>query len=451
MQRERGRLGPAQRFDPAQLLILTSWAYIVLPRLIQTFTASKYRTAVSDSIPASHLSLMSSRALGLALLGLSLAIVVQRARDLPSNRGLALVLLLAPWVYMVTWNYYLGTRPRIETLLFPAVVLAAWALRPRLDQLALLGWLTGVTALIGVLLGVLLPDKGLFTSAAGGFIAPEKEILPWGILIGPFSDGNNYGQFLALGLPAVALVRNRLSRALLALLVVFAVVWTSSRSSLAAIAVGAFVLLVLGARHPVTRRTLARVAVAATAGVLIALPLTTRSDTAFTNRGYIWRISLQAWQQAPWLGHGSTWYSQIGQYVNSLPSSAFHGHNQLVQTLVVGGLAYLVLTAAMFGVLVYASGNWALYGIGYPAVFMAMFYVSATLEVSFGVVDRSFLVAVTWLPMAFFVFADRAPTLPVIRVQHARSGGSGAGAGRAPADPGPLTGALDLGGGVGKP
>ena len=194
-----------------------------------------------------HLSLMSSRALGLALLGLSLAIVVQRARDLPSNRGLALVLLLAPWVYMVTWNYYLGTRPRIETLLFPAVVLAVWALRPRLDRLALLGWLTGVTALIGVVLGAFLPSKGILTAAAGGFIAPEKEILPWGILIGPFSDGNNFGQFLALGLPAVARVRNRLSRALLALLIVFAVVWTSSRSSLAAIAVGAFVLLVLGA------------------------------------------------------------------------------------------------------------------------------------------------------------------------------------------------------------
>ena len=73
MQRERERFGPAQRFDPAQLLILTSWAYIVLPRLIQTFTASKYRTEISDSIPVSHLSLMSSRALGLALLGLSLA------------------------------------------------------------------------------------------------------------------------------------------------------------------------------------------------------------------------------------------------------------------------------------------------------------------------------------------------------------------------------------------
>jgi O-antigen ligase len=411
-----------QWFDSTQLLILTSWAYVVVPRLVQTMTASKYRTSVSDSIPVSQLSLMSTRILGLALLGLALTIIVQRARDLPSNLGLALILMLAPWVFMISRDYYLGTRPRIETLLYPAVILAVWALRPRLDRLALLGWLTGLTALIGVLLGVFLPSKGIFTSVEGSLIAPEKQILPWGVLVGPFSDGNNYGQFLTLGLPAVALIRNRNSRVLLAVLITFTVLWTSSRSSLTAIVVGGLVFAVLGVSNPVTRRTLARVMVVVTAVVMVALPLVTTRDDAFTNRGYIWRISLDIWQRDPWFGYGSSWYSQIGQYVNSLPSSAYHGHNQFVQTLVVGGVVYLLLTGAMFVVLVYFAGNWALHNVAYPAVFMAMFHVSATMEVSFGVVDRSFLIAVTWLPMAFFVFAERGPSLPTVKVSRARTG-----------------------------
>jgi O-antigen ligase len=409
-----------QWFDPTQLLILISWAYVVVPRLIQTLTASKYNGSVASSIPATAASLMAARFLGLALLGLTLMIVVQRARDLPSNKGLALVLLLVPWVYMVSRDYYLGSLPRIETLLYPAIILAVWALRPKLDRLALLGWLTGLAALIGVLLGIFLPSKGIYTSMGGDFISPEKQILPWGILIGLFNGGNNFGQFLILGLPAVAFIRNRSSQILLVSFISFTVLWTSSRSSLIAIAVAGLVLVLHRIRNPVTRRTLARSGVVATAMVLVGLPLITSTDGAFTNRGYIWRVSLDIWQRSPWFGYGSSWYSQIGQYVNSLPGSAYHGHNQFVQTLVVGGVVYLAVTAGMFIVLVYSSGNWALHKVIYPTVFLMMLFISATLEVSFGTVDRSFLSVVTWLPMAFIVFAERGSSLPTIKVRRSQ-------------------------------
>lgn len=411
-------------FSTARLLVLVSWCYVILPRLIQTLSAPKYRTAVSNGITQSHLSLLADRGLGLTLLALCAGIVLRRARNLPSDRGVPLLLLLAPWAAMMSRDVYLGTRPQIETLLYPAVVLAVWTLRPSLADLSLLGWLTGVTALIGMLIGVLAPSRGVLTAASGGLVAPAKEILPLGILVGPFSDGNNFGQFLVLGLPAVALVRNLPARALLSVLVTFAVVWTSSRSSLAAIGLAAVTAAMLGVRHPVTRRTLARLAVVATGAVLVALPLMTSGDGAFTNRGYIWRVSLRAWRDDPWLGHGSRWYSVVGQYVNALPSSAFHGHNQFVQTLVAGGLVYLVLTVGMFSTLVHACGTWALYRVTYPAIYLCVFFVSATLEVSFGVVDRGFLIAVTWLPMAFFAFADRRPLLPVIRVPHPGSTGT---------------------------
>ena len=47
-----------------------------------------------------------------------------------------------------------------------------------------------------------------------------------------------------------------------------------------------------------------------------------------------------------------------------------------------------------------------------PAVFLTMLLVSCTQEVSFGVVDRAFLLCVTTLPIAVILFAPatRTPT-----------------------------------------
>jgi O-antigen ligase len=120
-------------------------------------------------------------------------------------------------------------------------------------------------------------------------------------------------------------------------------------------------------------------------------------------------MSLQAWSRDPLFGLGSNWYQAIGKYANLLPSTAFHGHNQFVQTLVVGGIVNLVLVVAMVLVLVVRAARWSRVPVLYPATFLAMLFVTCTLEVSFGFVDRGFLLAVTVIPVAFIAFGTEPP------------------------------------------
>ncbi|HET9657912.1 MAG TPA: O-antigen ligase family protein [Kineosporiaceae bacterium] len=393
------------RRDPAGWLVLTSWAVVVLPRLVQTFTVTKYRATVGAGVPESPWSVQAERGLEVVLILLCTGIVARRARSLPTRGGLRLAVLLAPWGFMILRDLSQGTGPKIASVVYPFVVVAVWALQPRLTALRPLGVLVGLTAALSLALGVLTPERAIFTSFTGDQISPTKQLLPWGVLIGPFSDPNNLAQFLVLGLPAVSLLRGWLQRAGFAVLTVCAIVWTSSRSSLGAVAAAALVSLLLVPLRPVTRRLVARAVALVLATALVAVPLTTQDDSAFTNRGFIWRQGLRTWGEAPWLGHGSNWYAEAGRYVNSLGQLAFHGHNQFVHTLVTGGLVYLALMVLLILVLVSAAGTWAEQGNGYPAVYLAGFLVSCTLEVSFGVVDRSFLLAVTVVPMAFFAFA----------------------------------------------
>lgn len=406
--------------DPARLLVSLSWAVVVVPRLVQTFTSSKHRASVGAGIPESALSVQTSRLLELSLLALCLGIVLRRARRLPLDRLPTLAVIVAPWFFMLLRDLSLGTEPKIASILFPFVALAVWVLRPPIERLGLLGVLVGWTALLSLALGVLAPDRGVFTEATGQEITPTKQLLPWGVLIGPFTDPNNLGQFLVLGLPAVALVRGRATRVWIVLVTMAALVWTSSRSSLGTVAAGALAAAVLAHLHPVTKRTIGRLLVVHLAAAPVLVPLLVTSDTAFTNRGYLWKHGFITWRESPWLGHGSAWYSENGKFANALGQLAFHGHNQFIHTLVTGGLLYLALTAALMVALTYVAGVWAHRRVTYPVVYLCMFLVSCTLEVSFGVVDRGFLLAVTILPMSFFAFARREDTLPVLRIHHRR-------------------------------
>jgi O-antigen ligase len=339
-------------------------------------------------------------------------VVAQRLRELPGDRRQALVLLLAPWVYLVCRDLYADTSPRLGSLLYPLVVIAVWVLRPRLDRLSLLGYLVGLTAVLSLAIAAFRPDKGLFTAVSGRLIAPDKQIVPLGVLVGPFTDGNNLAQFLVIGLATIGLVPRRGRRLLLGACTAFAIVFTSSRSSLAAMVAALLVGLVMAALPRVGRAVVGSVAVAIAITVMASLPLLTHDDAAFTNRGAVWRVGLREWSTDPFFGLGSRYYVTIGQFANALGGTAFHGHNQLVQTLVTGGLVYLALTAAMMATLVAAAVRWARWGRSVPVALLVAFFLSCTLEVSFGVVDRGFLFAVTVVPMAVLVFAPPAQTQP---------------------------------------
>jgi O-Antigen ligase len=402
----------SRRLDASAVLIVLAWAYVVAPRLTQSLTAPKYRTAVTEPVPYSTQASLMEYASALLLAGWCVLVVAQRLPELPGDRRQALVLLLAPWVYLVCRDLYADTSPQLGSLLYPLAVIAVWVLRPRLDRLSLLGYLVGLTALLSLAIAALRPDKGLLTAVSGRPIEPDKQILPLGILVGPFTDGNNLAQFLVLGLATIGLAPHRGRRLLLGACTAFAIVFTSSRSSMAAMVAALLVGLVLAALPRMGRAVVGSVAVAMAVTLVALLPLLTHGDKAFTNRGAVWRVGLREWSTDPFFGLGSRYYSTIGQFANALGGNAFHGHNQLVQTLVTGGLVYLALTAAMMATLVAAAVRWARWGRSAPVALLVAFFVSCTLEVSFGVVDREFLFAVTVVPMAVLAFAPPPQTQP---------------------------------------
>jgi O-antigen ligase len=408
--------GARRRFqvEAMHVLILVAWAGVVVPRLMNSLLTEKHRVSVGEEQESAHVAVLAQRGLNFLLMALCVAIFLRNLRNLPTDRRLSLVVLIAPWVYLISRDLYIVGHPKLAVLLYPLLVLAVWSLRPGLGHLVLTGWLTALFVLLNLGLAIVLPAKGLFSSSAGELIAPEKQILPWGVLVGIFTQGNVLGVFLVLALPAVVLIRSPLNRLWIGALASFALVWTSSRSSLAALIMIVVVFVGLAALRASARGVFAAVTLIIFTAAVALIPITTTSNQAFTNRGYIWRTSLASWAEDPWFGLGSHWYSQIGQFVNALPGTAYHGHNLFVHALVTGGLIYVTLLTLMVLCLIYYAIVWAIRGVGYPLAFLVAFLVSATLEVPFGVVDNSALYAVTVLPMAVIVFSV-LPANPLLR------------------------------------
>jgi hypothetical protein len=397
------------RTDSTTMLILLVWGYVLVPRIVQTMTAPKYRATISDPIPVSSLGQLAERGLAVALGGFCVLVVLRGTVALPTRHRLALLALLTPWIYMVSRDVYADVSPDRDALLFPLLVLAVWVLQPPVRRLALLGWLVGFTSVLSVLLGAFLPMQGILVTPTGAFVDPEKQLIPIGILIGPFTDGNNLGQFLLAGMAWVALVPRRIPRLVLLAATAAAIVWSGSRSSMLAVLIGALAALLLVVAARPSRQSLTVVVVGAVALAVTALPLFTTDVSAFTNRGQIWISSLQGWTANPVFGLASNWYVDAGELNNGLGGFAYHGHNQFVQTLATGGLIYLALTGVLLLATGLAAGRQAAHDTLVPAVFLTMLLVSCTQEVSFGVVDRAFLLCVTTLPIAVVLFADPHP------------------------------------------
>ena len=223
----------------AVALLALTWVWMVAPRILQSLLAPKYRSTVGLLAPPTHpLAGHATTLLTFALLALCVWIIVDTLGD-PVERPLVpLSLMLAPWGYLVVRDLYVGNFPDIKAMIYPLVVTAVWMLRPRLRALATMGYLMGLAAVLSIALAVIMPDKGIFTTVLGTQLAEDKEVLPWGILVGVFSHGNTMGQVLALGLPMVALIPRRNWRLLLLAVCLFAILWSASRSAMLAVVGG---------------------------------------------------------------------------------------------------------------------------------------------------------------------------------------------------------------------
>lgn len=393
----------------AAALFVGVWCWTVAPRLIQTLTQPKFRASVGEESVVSPLATIVTLLASVGVIGLCAVVVVVCLAYHHPGRLLALSALVAPWAYLVMRDLFTGHWPTVTTLVYPAVMVALWLLRPPLESLGVLGYLLGFTVVLNLLLGFLLPSKGIFFYSPGELVLEDKATLPMGILIGIFTHGNTLGTFLALAIPVIALVPHRRARVVLVALAAFALFWSASRGSFGAIGLGLLALAAIALVPTRHRRGPALVVGLVPVVAAAVIPFVVHDPTAFTNRGFIWQKSIDWWQHAVWAGLGSDWYNQVGQTSARLASSAFHGHNQLVQSLVTGGLLLAVLMLALVVVVAVRAATLASRGQWFGLVHLVVIAGCSALERPFSFVDNFGMFAVVALPLAVLVFADLPP------------------------------------------
>ncbi|MFC6713183.1 O-antigen ligase family protein [Branchiibius cervicis] len=387
-------------------LFFTVSAWFFVPRFIQTLQAAKTRNMLGESnLVITPLTDLSQRALFYATILVCLWVIAFRWTASPASRGTALVLSLAPGAYMLIQGEYVGVGVDNAAFAVPLTIIALWVLRPRIQDLAILGYLVGVVCMVSVILGFVLPDHAILRSSyTNNAIVSDKEILPWGLLVGIFTDSNNFGQFIATGLPSVLLIRRRRTRWFVLAVSLFALVWTASRGSMEAVVVSAALTAVVARCHQ------KRKAAVATTGCILLfvfgaiLPFLVHEPTAFTNRGVIWMQSIDAWQSAPLFGLGANWFTVIGSSTASLGPNVFHAHNQFLQLLVTGGIIYAVLVGMMLVAACVCAGRLAGHGSLSPTGFLAALAGVCVFEVSLVIVDNRLLFPVVVLPLATILF-----------------------------------------------
>jgi hypothetical protein len=395
----------------AVLLVYAVTAWIVLPRLLQSLTAPKYRVSVGmPSPPYSTIASLSLTALMLGVLGLCCLILLDTLRDPLESRLGPLVVLLAPWLYLVMRDLFAASTPRPEALLYPMVVTALWRLRIDVRLLAHLGYAVGASALVSVALAVAVPSKGIFSTEVGSMVTDDKTLLPWGILVGFLTHGNSMGLFMALGLPAVFLVPRRWLRWVLAGVVLFAILWSASRSAFIAVLCALLAALVTLAVPRAARAVVGAVVPLVPFAVLAVLPFVVTDPAALRFRGLIWAVSREAWTSSWMVGLGSGWFSDVGSSSQRLAGTVFHAHNQFLQLLVAGGLPLAVAGVVLVVTACVRAGAMAREGSVFGVAYLAALAGTGTLDVTFMFVENLSMFPVVVLPLAVILFADlRAP------------------------------------------
>jgi len=286
--------------------------------------------------------------------------------------------------------------PPIHAAAYPAVVLALYAFSATIPDLKILAPMIGLVAAGSITLGLVAPAKGLMAGASGALTDSEKANFGTTLLAGFYNHPNVLGVILALGAPAVLLAQSSRVRWTLIGIVGVAVLWSGSRTALAATLAALAAVLIAKLLSSPLRGKWAAVALMAAAATMVTIPLMTTDAHALSSRGRIWIGSLAAWRENPVFGNGQAWYSEISKVRNDLIDIAFHGHNMLVNSLATGGL----LTAVTVGILLLVASRsaayWARKGQFYPLAYMVAFFVTGATEVAtkFRDIDPIFWVAV---------------------------------------------------------
>ena len=220
------------------LLVVVMWLRAVGSLIALSLTADKKFVPVGKEPIWTPAASLTSRGLYVVVVAYCLGIILFRMNELTRPGLWRVVAVLAPWLCILLRDLYSG-MPTPDSVLYVMVVLALAALRPDPRRvLAALGTLVLLTAIIAVVLGFLMPSAGVLRDSSGaGFQRSDKTVFPsLGLLQGMFTSENNLGTYISIGSATVAMLRPRWLRLAGLGIIVFAVLWSSSRSSMFALA-----------------------------------------------------------------------------------------------------------------------------------------------------------------------------------------------------------------------
>lgn len=329
-------------------LLLVLWLACVAGPVAQTLTTSR-RVAVEGA--KTQIAQAVADAWNVAFyLPAAVAILVLVFRFAFVRNDVApLVVLIAPWLWIILDEYMRGGRVSAPMVLPIGVALTFWAIQPRVGDLKLYALLAAVLAAVSMALTWSAPALMYMPQSFDS--ASDKTLTGLPLLAGFFSHPNVNGLFLLLALPFTHLFSRWYLRWAVAGVILTAIVWSSSRTALFGAAVWLVVMLLDLTLRASLRRVLGVLLVALLTAVVV-VPLVTTDPEAYTERGAIWQFNLaQLNGTTPWLfGLGRTWYADHYDLLSSaLSTAASHGHNVFVTYTVTGGviLVALIMTVVL--------------------------------------------------------------------------------------------------------
>jgi O-antigen/teichoic acid export membrane protein/O-antigen ligase len=395
------RLDSARRVDMPALgaaaLFVLAWLRILITQVFQLFSNGRPGfNARNDLVPATGQLIGDGISLSFLLAATVLVAHGIRHRRTSHLRWFAAV--VAPLLAIQLSGLANHQVPGVVSLALPLAALAIWFQPPRPEVFRVVGVLGVVSAVASMALALARPDLGLLSGSAAG----SKSILLGGLLAGPYPHSNALGLSLALSAPFILCFRHTLVRRSCLLVVLFAVLWTGSRTSELAVGVtlltyGAYLLI----KHEKARGWLLSVPLAAGVGMIVLAPALTSDPDGFTERGRIWTALLARWADRPVLGLGPEYFERTPDLSQALGGQFTHGHNLLVQLLTVGGLLTVVLFAALLSLAWRQSVRLAAQGFAVPAVFLIAFVHVSWLEASH--VSTTLAGYLAWLPLVLII------------------------------------------------
>jgi O-antigen ligase len=271
--------------------------------------------------------------------------------------------------------------------------------------LALNAHVAAAIATGSVLMALVAPELALVKTAPG---PNEKAIIGNQLLAGPYSHSNILGMALVLSLPSFLLVSASRVRRAEVTIVLVALIWSSSRTSIvvALLLLGLLIAFRLSrfdsgsASGPRHSAVIATTTACLIIPLLAALPLLTRNLWAFSSRGAIWSACFHYWQQRKLLGYGPGFFRTIAPFDEEFGGGGFHGHNMFVQLLVTGGVVTVCLALALVLVLTAKALRALRLGELYAVLWLLPFLLLCCLEGPTDLVSPGPLMSVAWAPAA---------------------------------------------------